>query len=49
MAAHGLEAMDGKGAIAFEAVRFRTEISVCFAPLMSKFLAGRRRDSAGAA
>lgn len=44
-----VETFDTKGEIAFEGVRYRTEISMGFLKANAKFLAGRRCDSGGAA
>ena len=44
-----LETIDVEGKTAAYPVRFRTEITMGFPPLMSKFLGGRRYDSTGAA
>jgi hypothetical protein len=44
-----IEAFDTKGKIAFEGVRYRTEISVGFREANAKFLEGTRCDSGGAA
>jgi len=43
------EAFEEKGKIALQPVRYRTEISMGFAPAAAKFFAGQRRESWSAA